>query len=274
MGFEPIYTKFEEYCLKYKRTSTRTARMYRLYGQKYLQPLLDNPESLIAFTPKKRNWINCAMYAFCDYLNKLSLDTNSTNYIELANRIKRTIEAYKLNKDVMSNAKLYLLDTNIMNNVCRGISELDRDLGIAVKFLMYSGLREDEIIYVHQNYNKLQKKEYDGYTCIITDYHRYQKHSYFTIVPTQILHQFLHTNIDTNKLVLLRKYVKAKLGIDLRMLRKVHFTALSKVMDSTEVDVIQGRCNIIHARHYLLYELDKISDQYKQAFKFEEAVRL
>lgn len=131
----------------------------------------------------------------------------------------------------------------------------------------------DGIIYVREQYEKLQKKEYDGYTVIITDYHRYQKHSYFTIVPTQILEQFLSIKkVDADTLVLLRKYVKVKLGINLRMLRKVHFTILSKVMDSTEVDVIQGRCNMIHARHYLLYELDQLADKYEQAFKLTLAV--
>jgi hypothetical protein len=49
-------------------------------------------------------------------------------------------------------------------------------------------------------------------------------------------------------------------------LRKIHYNVMSRVMDMNEADILAGRAKSVSARHYAIYELDRISDAYVQAW--------
>jgi hypothetical protein len=50
-------------------------------------------------------------------------------------------------------------------------------------------------------------------------------------------------------------------------LRKLHYNVMSRAMDMNEADILAGRAKSVSARHYALYELDRMTDDYIQARK-------
>ena len=50
-------------------------------------------------------------------------------------------------------------------------------------------------------------------------------------------------------------------------LRKIHYNVMSRVMDMNEADILAGRAKSVSARHYALYELDRLSDTYIQCWE-------
>jgi hypothetical protein len=49
-------------------------------------------------------------------------------------------------------------------------------------------------------------------------------------------------------------------------LRKLHYNVMSRVMDMNEADILVGRAKSVSARHYALYELNRMADGYVQAW--------
>jgi len=49
-------------------------------------------------------------------------------------------------------------------------------------------------------------------------------------------------------------------------LRKIHYNVMTRVMDMNEADILAGRAKSVSARHYAIYELDRISNAYVQAW--------
>ena len=48
-------------------------------------------------------------------------------------------------------------------------------------------------------------------------------------------------------------------------LRKIHYNVMTRVMDINEADILAGRAKSVLARHYAIYELDRIADGYSEA---------
>jgi hypothetical protein len=42
---------------------------------------------------------------------------------------------------------------------------------------------------------------------------------------------------------------------------------MSRVMDMNEADILAGRAKSVSARHYALYELDRLTDAYHHAWE-------
>jgi hypothetical protein len=49
-------------------------------------------------------------------------------------------------------------------------------------------------------------------------------------------------------------------------LRKIHYNVMTRIMDMNEADILAGRAKSVSARHYAIYELDRISNAYAQAW--------
>ena len=45
-------------------------------------------------------------------------------------------------------------------------------------------------------------------------------------------------------------------------LRKIHYNVMTRIMDMNEADILAGRAKSVSARHYAIYELDRISNAY------------
>ena len=50
-------------------------------------------------------------------------------------------------------------------------------------------------------------------------------------------------------------------------LRKLHYNVMRRVMDMNEADILAGRAKSVSARHYAIYELDRIADAYVEAWE-------
>jgi len=48
---------------------------------------------------------------------------------------------------------------------------------------------------------------------------------------------------------------------------RIHYNVMSRVMDMNEADILAGRANSVSARHYALYELDRLTDAYHHGWQ-------
>ena len=131
-----------------------------------------------------------------------------------------------------------------------------------MKVGLFSGLREEEIIYIHNteicnnlagcSCNKLHViNKPNGLTVIIINWSRAHKKCYFTILPTKIWEQFRQvadfSNIDID---IAHKLTKKMAGIMFVRLRKLHYNVMTKIMDMNEADILAGCAKSVSARHY------------------------
>jgi hypothetical protein len=82
-----------------------------------------------------------------------------------------------------------------------------------------------------------------------------------------ILEEFRKTpNFDKVALDVAHKLTKS---VDVKFveLRKIHYNVMSRVMDMNEADILAGRAKSVSARHYALYELDRLTDAYHHAWE-------
>ena len=50
-------------------------------------------------------------------------------------------------------------------------------------------------------------------------------------------------------------------------LRKIHYNVMRRVMDINEADILAGRAKSVSAKHYAMYELDKMAEEDKGAWQ-------
>ena len=97
---------------------------------------------------------------------------------------------------------------------------------------------------------------------------RGHKKCYFTILPTLIFEQFQKIpNFDRGALYVAHNLTKRITNVKFVELRKIHYNVMSRVMDMNEADILAGRAKSVSARHYALYELDRLTDAYHHAWE-------
>jgi len=97
---------------------------------------------------------------------------------------------------------------------------------------------------------------------------RGHKKCYFTILPTLIFEQFRKAaNFDKGALDVAHKLTKRITNVKFVELRKIHYNVMSRVMDMNEADILAGRAKSVSARHYALYELDRLTDAYHHGWQ-------
>jgi intergrase/recombinase len=97
---------------------------------------------------------------------------------------------------------------------------------------------------------------------------RGHKKCYFTILPTLILEEFRKAaNFDKGALDVAYKLTKRIVDVKFVELRKIHYNVMSRVMDMNDADILAGRAKSVSARHYALYELDRLTDTYIQGWQ-------
>ena len=72
---------------------------------------------------------------------------------------------------------------------------------------------------------------------------------------------------DKPDLEVAHKLTKRIANIKFVELRKIHYNVMSRVMDMNEADILAGRAKSVSARHYALYELDRLTDTYIQCWE-------
>jgi hypothetical protein len=77
------------------------------------------------------------------------------------------------------------------------------------------------------------------------------------------LSNFNHVDIDH----IAHKLTKKTANIMFVELRKIQYNVMRRVMDVNEADILAGRAKSVSAKHYAMYELDKMAEKYKEAWQ-------
>ena len=75
---------------------------------------------------------------------------------------------------------------------------------------------------------------------------------------------FNFTDVDID---VAHKLTKKIANIMFVELRKLHYNVMRRVMDMNEADILAGRAKSVSAKHYAMYELDKLTQTYAQAWE-------
>jgi hypothetical protein len=120
---------------------------------------------------------------------------------ELKLLIQEIIERYELNRKMRIHDRVWLSDEYYLEKMrVKSVLGISGELGVLIKFALYSGLRGEEITYVHNTpvcdklsgcgCKNLHLIDKNGYSIIVLNRVVGQKHSYFTITPTKVWESF------------------------------------------------------------------------------------
>jgi intergrase/recombinase len=234
-----------------------------------------NAEELRVLSPRIRSKIMDSFRKFGQYyLYKY----NDDSCIDLVSKI---IRRYNLNAGNNDHSRLYIVDDNYLEEKLRMLLQLQGEIGLIVRFAMFSGLREDELTYIHRkevcsnlggcSCERLHMiKKPNGLTIILIQWHRGHKKCYFSIVPTALWEAFRSLPFfDYNPHIKsAHSYLKAKdKDLHFMWLRKAHYNIMCRAMKPFEANVLAGRAKTVDAKHYAMYELDAMSKSYADAWK-------
>ena len=278
--FEPTFYKNVDYddMLKYLLTIRKLDNKHVRDIVSYFRRFCDiffgpQPEEILKLKPPKRGWILQGMRHFGNYYYY------KTNNPECKELIEKIINRYGLNIGLDMHQRIYIVDDNFVANKIRDLLAIQGDIGLTIKVGLFSGLREDEIIYMHNkeictnlggcSCNKMHAvNKSNGLTVVVINWFRGHKKCYFTILPTAIWEQFRNiSNFTDVDIDIAHKLTKKIANIMFVELRKLHYNVMRRVMDMNEADILAGRAKSVSAKHYAMYELDKISESYAQAWE-------
>ncbi len=284
--FEPSFYKYTDledmfsYLLTIRKYDKHNSRCLVNYFRKYRDVFFGpTPTELLKFTPHKRSWILQGMRHFGNYYYY------KVNNPECRELIEKIISRYGLNIGLDMHQKIYIVDDNFVVSKIKDLMAIQGEIGLTVKVGLFSGLREEEIIYIHKtevcnnlggcSCSKLHVvNKSNGLTVVIINWFRAHKKSYFTIIPTKVWEQFRNvTNFNNTDIQIAHKLTKKITDIMFVGLRKIHYNVMSRAMGMNEADILAGRAKSVSARHYAIYELDRITESYVQAWsKFGVAI--
>ena len=278
-SFEPTFYKnidledMLNYLLTIRKYQKHNSRSLVNYFQRYRDIFFGlNPAEILKFTPHKRSWILQGMRHFGNYYHY------KVNNPECKELVEKIISRYSLNVGLDMHQKIYIVDDNFVVNKIKHLMTIQGEIGLTVKVGLFSGLREDVIIYIHNteicnnlggcNCNKLHViDKSNGVSIIVVNWFRAHKKCYFTILPTKIWQEFRNVvNFNDVDIEVAHQIVKKIAGVMFVGLRKIHYNVMTRMMDMNEADILAGRAKSVSARHYAIYELDRISNAYAKAW--------
>lgn len=241
------------------------------YFERYVEIFFTKPELIRTESGHKRAWICDAMRRFGEYYDR------KFHNPELKLLIQEIIERYELNRKMKIHDRIWISDDNYIKKMITKILRIDGEIGILIKFALYSGLRGEEITYAHDTpiCNKLSGcncpnlhiiDKGNGYTVVVLNRTLGQKHSYFTIIPTTMWKEFRDldkANYEQRKIAhsFIKNHTDGKASF--MDLRKFHYNILCRSdMKEQGAEILAGRAKTVSAKHYLTYEIDKMVEQY------------
>ncbi len=241
------------------------------YFERYVEIFFTSPDIIRGESGHERAWICDAMRRFGEYYDR------KFHNPELKLLIQEIIERYELNRKMKIHDRVWLSDENYIKRMMVKILKIDGELGILIKFALYSGLRGEEISYAHvapicdnlsgcgcQSLHVMDKR--NGHSVIVLNRIVGQKHSYFSIVPTNCWRDFRglgHADYEQRKIAhsIIKTHTDSK--VSFMDLRKFHYNMLCRSgLKEQGAEVLAGRAKTISAKHYMTYEIDKMAEQY------------
>src|SRR5215203_1022744 len=194
--------------------------------------------------------------------------------------VSKIIRRHSLNVGNTEHGKLYIVDDNYLEEKLKILLEMKGEIGLIVKMGLYSGLREEELVYIYRKSicpnlaacgcDKLHvMNKSNGISIVLIQWHRGHKKCYFSIIPTNLWQEFRKLpSFDYNPHIKsAHAYIKAKDPIlNFMWLRKAHYNVMCRVLKQFEANVLAGRAKTVDAKHYAMYELDSMSKNYVDAW--------
>jgi intergrase/recombinase len=273
VDLDDMYNYYQNIRGLHPKTCKDLTSYFRRFKDQFFTP--QKGEDLRILSPRIRSKIMDSFRKFGQYyLYKY----NDDSCIDLVSKI---IRRYNLNAGNNDHSKLYIVDDNYLDEKLRILLQLQGEIGLIVRFAMFSGLREDELVYAYrkeicsnlggcscENLHIFEKP--NGVSIILIQWHRGHKKCYFSIVPTTIWKLFRSLSFfDYNPHIKsAHSYLKAKdKDLHFMWLRKAHYNIMCRTMKPFEANILAGRAKTVDARHYAMYELDSMSKSYSEAWK-------
>lgn len=246
------------------------------YYQRFAHFFFTKPDVVRAESGRNRSWICDAMRRFAEYY-----DYRYQNP-EMRLLVKEIIERYEINRNMRRHDLVWIADQNYLDNAIRKIlGTFKGDLGILIRFALFSGLRGTEISYVHtkqicprlggcscENLHVVRKD--NGVSVIVVNRIVGQKHCYFTLCPTAAWQEFQalpKADYEFRKFAHLQIKNATNDEITFMDLRKFNYNINARSeMREQGAEVLAGRAKTVSARHYLLNELDLLAEQYSKGW--------
>lgn len=203
---------------------------------------------------------------------------------ELKLLVREIVKRYEINKHMRMHDKVWIADQNYLDSTIRKVLDTFSrgEIAILIQFALFSGLRGEEIAYVHDkpictrlascdcdNLHVANKE--NGVSVIVVNRVMGNKHCYFTIVPTKVWIDFRSlpkTDYEFGKFAHLRLKEKTDGEVALMDLSKFNYNVNARSgMKEMGAEVLAGRAKTVSARHYLLNELDVLADHYGNAWR-------
>ena len=239
----------------------------------------DHPEELQKLTVDQRQWIVLSFRNFAKYYLRL------TGSDEVEEAVRLRIKRFSLNVGLGFENRLILVDEGYIGRMSKVVAnDVKGELGLIARAGLFTGIREDELVYIHntpvcdnknnwicdteqcKNLHIINKK--NGMTVVVVNWHRRGKHCYFTILPTTLwnrfktLPKFSYYDIKSTHL-----YLKSRLNLKFTYLRKLHYNVMLRTLEKEAAEVLAGRANTVSARHYLMVEVDRLTQQVIDAWR-------
>jgi intergrase/recombinase len=272
LDFEDMINYYHNIRSLHPKTSRDLVEYFKRFRGQFFSK---EAEQLRILSPRIRSKIIDSFRKFGQYyLYKY----NDDSCIDLVSKI---IRRYNLNAGNNDHGRLYIVDDNYLEEKIRMVLQLQGEIGLIVRFAMYSGLREDELTYIHkkevcpnlsgcscERLHVIEKS--NGLSIILVQWYRGHKKCYFSIVPTSLWKAFrgLHFFDYNPHIKSAHSYLKAKdKDLHFMWLRKAHYNVMSRTMKPFEANILAGRAKTVDAKHYAMYELDAMSKSYAEAWR-------
>jgi intergrase/recombinase len=272
VDFEDMLNYYQNIRNLHPKTSRDLVGYFRRFRDQFFSKKV---EELRILSPRIRSKIIDSFRKFGQYyLYKY----NDDSCIDL---ISKVIRRYNLNAGNNDHGRLYIVDDNYLEEKIKMVLQLEGEIGLIVRFGIFSGLREDELTYIHrkevcsnlggctcERLHVIEKP--NGLSIILIQWYRGHKKCYFSIVPTLLWKAFRSLpHFDYNPHIKsAHSYLKAKdKDLHFMWLRKAHYNIMCRTMKPFEANILAGRAKTVDAKHYAMYELDAMSKSYAEAWK-------
>jgi intergrase/recombinase len=287
LPFEPTFYRNVDvddmfrYLIEIKRYQKHASRCTVNYFLKYREVFFGRePTELLKLSPRKRSWILSSLRHFGSYYN---YKTGNPECRELVDKI---IDRFGLNTGFDNQRKVYLVDDDYVKKRVSALLKIEGQIGLTVKVGLFSGLREEEILYIHRmeiccnlgrcDCSKLHvTNKQNGTSVIVINWFRGHKKCYFTLLPTRLWNEFRQLeHFSMADIQATHKLIKSNADVMYVELRKLHYNVMTRVFDTNEADVLAGRAKSVAARHYAMYKLDRMAERYLLAWqKFDACMQ-
>ena len=141
VDLDDMYNYYQNIRGLHPKTCKDLISYFRRFKDQFFTP--QKGEELRMLSPRIRSKIMDSFRKFGQYyLYKY----NDDSCIDLVSKI---IRRYNLNAGNNDHSKLYIVDDNYLAEKLRTVLQLQGEIGLIVKFAMFSGLREDELVYIY-----------------------------------------------------------------------------------------------------------------------------